>query len=127
MAPVIRKAILPITMLPNASSMMTCWRITPTACTPIGIANPTSPRKAILISIAVRWKTAYHHFALCIEKQLLPISPAFTAEVAKHHASHTHLANLFSLLPKDSILPAPAGELENLKQKLAKAPDRSEP
>lgn len=69
----------------------------------------------------------YHHFALRIEKQQLPLSPAFTAEVAKHHASHTHLANLCSLLPKDSILPAPAGELENLKQKLAKALDQSEP
>ena len=69
----------------------------------------------------------YHHFALRIEKQLLPISPTFAAEVARCHAAHSHLANLLSLLPKDSILSAPAGELENLAKRLTRMLDKSEP
>lgn len=62
----------------------------------------------------------YHHFALRIEKQLLPISSDFAAEVANLHTHHTRIMDLFSLLPKDTVLPVSSGALKNLERELAR-------
>lgn len=78
-------------------------------------------------SCGVKGAYTYHYFTLYLDKRLLPISPAFAAEAAKHHARNTHLNDLMSLLPKDTAFPTCSDDMRRLAQRIESALSKSEP